>query len=73
MEKRTASILALVLSTLLWSSTGAQAQDDMIVTNLAGLAQQAFNSDHCLYLQWFTPCQYRGVSLDGGLAWWVDC
>jgi hypothetical protein len=49
------------------------AQDDMIVTNLACLAQKAFDSDHCLYLPWFTPCEYQGVSIDGGLAWWLDC
>jgi alpha-tubulin suppressor-like RCC1 family protein len=50
------------------------AQDDMIVTNLACLAQKAFNADHCLYLPGFPLyCQYFGVSLDGGLAWWVDC
>jgi alpha-tubulin suppressor-like RCC1 family protein len=50
------------------------AQDDMIVTNLACLAQEAFNADHCLYLPGFPLyCQYFGVSLDGGLAWWVDC
>lgn len=53
--------------------TTAVAQDSMLVTNLTGLAQQAFSPNHCLVLPWVTPWQYCGFSLDGGEPWWVDC
>jgi probable HAF family extracellular repeat protein len=59
---------------LVFLASQARAQDDsMIVSNLTGLAQQAFSPNHCLVLPWFTAWQYLGVSTDGGEPFWLDC
>jgi hypothetical protein len=73
MRTRILLILVILLIALLWAFPTTQAQDSLLVTNPANLAQEAFSVNHCLYLPWFTPCQWRAFSLDGGEPWWMDC
>jgi len=59
----------LALATGLCVLSAAQAQD-LMITNLDQLAQEAFSANHSLYIPW-TPWQWWAYSIDGGEPWWI--
>jgi hypothetical protein len=71
MRRLSAVLLAVCLSGFTFATQRACAQD-MLVTNLADLAEQAFSGGHSFYIP-FSPWEWHAYSLDGGLPYWVDC
>ena len=63
--RRTPALFFLLLA------ANAFAQDGVIVTNLADLAQGAFSSEHSIYLP-FEPWHWQAYSIDGGQPWWIN-
>jgi hypothetical protein len=68
----TRRLLAVVLASALCLTTQRLRAQDVLVTNLADLAEQAFSGAHSIYIS-FSPWEWHGYSLDGGLPFWVDC
>lgn len=71
MKARVLCVLVLFLVALLWAFPTVQAQD-IVITNLAQLSQEAFSGNNCLYLP-FMPWQWQAYATWGGVPWWLDC